>query len=289
MDTSVDTTMDTSADTTRPVVVAIGTRGSASALEHAAGVAVRRHVPLHLVHAAGDDGHDGAAVISEALARGRTLVGGIVPVTAVLDPGPPVDAVAAAGRHAGLVVVGRCPESRRTHPYVRSVTGGVGARLSAPVVSVPDGWTVRRARPTVVVGIDEPGRSADVLRTALEAAHELDARLVVLTTWWRTPLAKVTDRGWPQQLEAAILGVLDRVGTGYEDVPVEVHVRNHRPGEALLVASLTADLLVLGRHASLVPSGSHLGPVARSVVREASCPVLLAVPRHHHGVVAAAG
>lgn len=275
-------------DTTQPVVVAIGARGSASALEYAASAAVRRHCPLHLVHAAGEDGHDGAAVVSEALARARTLVGGIVPVTALLDPGAAVDAVAAAGRHASLVVVGRCPESRRTHPYVRSVTGGVGARLTAPVVSVPDGWTERHVRPTVVVGIDEPGRSADVLVTGLEAARELDARLVVLTTWWRTPLAKVTDREWPQQLEAAILATLDRVGSGFDDVPVEVHVRNHRPGDALLVASLTADLLVLGRHASLLPSGSHLGPVARSVVRESSCPVLLAVPHRHHGVAAAA-
>lgn len=276
-------------ENTRPVVVAIGTRGSASALEYAAGAAVRRHCPLHLVHAAGDDGHDGAAVVAEALARARVLVGGIVPVTAVLDPGPAVDAVAEAGRDAGLVVVGRCPESRRTHPYVRSVTGGVGARLAAPVVSVPDGWTERHARPTVVVGIDEPARSADVLATGLAAARELDARLVVLTTWWRTPLAKLTDRAWPQQLEAAVLATLERVGSDYDDVPVEVHVRNHRPGDALLVASLTADLLVLGRHASLVPSGSHLGPVARSVVRESACPVLLAVPRQHHGVVAAAG
>ena len=275
-------------DTSTPVVVAIGRNGSDSALEYAAGAAVRGHRPLRIVHAASGGEHHATAVVAKALAPAQALIAGLVPVSAVLDPGAPVDAVAAASADAGLVVVGRCPESRRTHPYVRSVTGGVGARVTAPVVSVPDGWSPLHGEHTVVVGIDEPDRCADVLLTALVAARELDAQLVVLTTWWRTPLAKVTDRGWPQRLEDAVLATLSRVAPDRDDVPVEVHVRNVRPGEALLSASRTADLLVLGRHATLVPSGSHLGPVARSVVRESTCPVLLATPRPHHGVVDAA-
>ena len=40
--------------------------------------------------------------------------------------------------------------------------------------------------------------------------------------------------------------------------------------------------VVTGASAGLgVPIGSHIGPVARAVLREATCPVLLATPRPH--------
>ena len=55
----------------------------------------------------------------------------------------------------------------------------------------------------------------------------------------------------------------------------------------MIEASRWADLVVLGRHASIVPSGSHLGPVARAVVRESTCPVLLAAPELQPRVVPA--
>jgi nucleotide-binding universal stress UspA family protein len=49
----------------------------------------------------------------------------------------------------------------------------------------------------------------------------------------------------------------------------------------LVECSADAELLVIGRHDPLVPIGSHIGPVARAVLREATCPVLLATPRPH--------
>ena len=50
------------------------------------------------------------------------------------------------------------------------------------------------------------------------------------------------------------------------------------PLAALVEAMETSELLVLGRHHPFKPHGSRLGPVARTVVREASCPVLLLTP-----------
>ena len=58
----------------------------------------------------------------------------------------------------------------------------------------------------------------------------------------------------------------------------EVVVHPGRAVEAILDAAQGADLLVIGRHDPLVPYGSHIGPVARAVLREATCPVLLASP-----------
>ncbi|WP_028645126.1 universal stress protein [Nocardioides sp. URHA0020] len=272
-----------------PVVVAVGRHGSPTALEHGAEEAMRHHRDLHLVHAAGPDG-DGEAVLAVAVARVSALVGGLVTVTSALVDAPPVAAVVEAAVDAGLVVVGRCPESRRTHPYVRSVTGGVAARVRAPVVSVPDSWMAGDAPHRVVVGVDDPDDSEVVLREAFAAAWERDAQLTVISTWWRPPgsdqraLAQISDPAWPERLQEGIDRALVDLLAAYDEVLVDVHVRNARPGDALIEASHDAALMVLGRHDPQLPTGSSLGPVARSVVRESACPVLLAAPRAAHRV-----
>lgn len=286
--------MDTS---TRPVVVAVGPSGSGTALRYAAAEARRRRAPLHLVHGAdvrdlrGDRRVHGPDLLTAALGDAVVLVEGEVAVTAELILDGPVPAVAEASRQAAVVVVGR-RRGRPVHPYARSVTGGLGGLLEAPVVTVPDEWPGSSHVAPVVVGIDEPDRSQDVLVTALEAARAHRTELVVLSSWWRplgaerTPLTLVTDPTRAERLGRELEHALDPLRPAYDDVSVEVRTGSARPGEALLEASQGAALMVLGRHASLVPAGSHLGPVARAVVREAACPVLLAAPGQHHGVLA---
>lgn len=287
--------------TPRPVVVAVGPRGSAAAVDYAARESLRQGRGLHVVHAVGAAGvgaagvgdgepeRDGATVLESALARASALLSGQVPVASTLALSAAVPAVVSAAIDAPLVVVGRCPESRWTHPYVRSVTGGVAARVQSPVVSVPDGWAGGGA-PNVVVGVDDPEDSAEVLLEAFAAARALGARLTVVSTWWRAPgadrraLTQVEDRARPEVLGRAIETALADLRPTYDDVPVEVQVRNARPAEALIEISADGALCVLGRHDPLLPTGSRLGPVARSVLREASCPVLLAAPRHAHRI-----
>ena len=76
----------------------------------------------------------------------------------------------------------------------------------------------------------------------------------------------------------------DRLGDESVAMEADVEVHPGRVIEAILGASEAADLLVIGRHDPLVPVGSHIGPVARAVLREAACPVLLANPRPHRAV-----
>lgn len=271
------------------VVVAVGGHGSDAAVEFAAAEALRRHRTLHVVHAVDphdpQEGIEGADLLADAVRLGTILLGEVGLVTSDLAVGAPVPAVAKAAVGSDLVVVGRCPESRRTHPYVRSVTGGIGARVEVPVVSVPDGWRPRLGRPpTVVAGVDDPEKRPDVLAAAFAAARDRRARLLVVSTWWSPREPHVTDTGWAQRLEDQLARALERDGAAYPDVPVEIHVRNARAGEALIEASRRAELVVVGRHNSLVPSGSHLGPIARAVLRESDCPVLLATPHALHHV-----
>ncbi len=266
------------------VVVAIGRHGSDAALEYAAAEALRHHRGLHLVHVVdggpADDIDDGE-VLAAAVRRATALLDGLAPVTSSLVTGSAADALVDAAREADLVVVGRGPGARHIHPYARSATGGVASRVRAPVLSVPDDWQDSGRSDTVVVGVDDPDGCTDVLAVALVAARERRARLVVLSARWHTPSVAPHDPAWPQRLEDGIARSLDRLDRS--DVTVEVHVRHAHAGDALIDASRTAELVVLGRHSSLVPSGSHLGPVARAVLRESACPVLLVAPQVHHG------
>lgn len=290
--------MDT---TPAPVVVAVGHTGSPAAIDFAAAEALRRRRGLHLVH--GIDAGAGAPrdasdivdrvrreqeagdVLGAAVRHAVAVVGGLVPVTSTLTRAAAVSAVYASAHDAPLVVVGRCPESRRTHPYVRSVTGGVAARVHVPVVSVPDGWADDRAPAHVVVGVDHPSQCVPVLREAFQAASDRRALLTVVSSWWdpttyvHDPAAFAADRTWPERLRSEIEAVLPELQSEYGDVPVELHVRKARPGSVLIDASRHACLLVLGRHDPVLPRDSHLGPIARSVLAEAACPVLLTTPR----------
>jgi hypothetical protein len=63
-----------------------------------------------------------------------------------------------------------------------------------------------------------------------------------------------------------------------EGVEVVVEASHGLAAEVLLEVGRTAELLVVGRHDPLVPVGSHIGPVARAVLQDATCPVLLANP-----------
>ena len=285
--------------TPAPVVVAVGRKCSLVAIDFAAAEALRHHRGLHLVHgmdvaALGPDADSAelarveeaaGAVLGDAVRHAMAVVGGLVPVTSTLSEAPAVSAVYASAHDAPLVVVGRCPESRLTHPYVRSVTGAVAARVHVPVVSVPDDWEEDDAPPHVVVGVDHPEQCVPVLHEAFQAARDRHALLTVVTSWWDPtayvldPAAYAADHAWPERLRSGVEAVLPALRAEYDEVPVEIHVRKSRPGEVLIDASRHACLVVLGRHDPVLPRDSHLGPIARSVLAEAACPVLLTTPR----------
>ncbi|CAI9407589.1 universal stress protein [Nocardioides sp. T2.26MG-1] len=290
--------------TPAPIVVAVGSKGSLAAIDFAATEALRQHRGLHLVHGL-DVGpavssvigvdlalleEEAGEVLSAAVRHAVAVVGGLVPVTSSLSQVPAVAAVYASAHDAPLVVVGRCARSRLTHPYVRTVTGGVAARVHVPVVSVPDDWDAGEAPAHVVVGVDHPQQSVPVLHEAFQAAGDRKALLTVVSSWWdptayvHDPAAFERDPTWPERLRAGIDEVLPDLRAEYPDVPVELHVRKSRPGEVLIDASRHACLLVLGRHDPVLPRDSHLGPIARSVLAAAACPVLLTTPRRPSGI-----
>lgn len=288
----------------RPVVVAVGNDPVDSALEYAAAQALREHCGLHVLHAVhvtptgpelvlldfAEVEQIGHATLHAAVERAEDLLGDQVPLTHELVRGPVVSSILEATADARVVVLQRRDLTRMMRAVTRSVSSGVAAHAHVPVVSVPTGWTETNhyGEQVVTVGVDIPERCAAVLAVAAAEARSRGARLHVLHTWWFPSvyddiiMSRVENDAWADRAREEIQGVLDGLGDVVEGIRVEIEARHAHPADALIDAGRDSVLLVVGRHDPLVPVGSHLGPVARAVLREATCPVLLANPTHAH-------
>jgi nucleotide-binding universal stress UspA family protein len=292
----------------QPVVLAVGNDPVDSALEYAAAEALRQGCGLHVLHAIhvtptgpelvlldfAEIEQIGHATLHAAMERAEDLLQGRVPLTSSLVRGRVVQSILEATEDARLVVLQRRDLSRMIRTVTRSTSSGVAAHAHVPVVSVPTGWSESNhdggLQHVVTVGVDIPERSAAVLAVAAGAARSRGARLHVLHTWWFPSvyddiiMSRVENDAWAEHAREEIQGVLDGLGDVVADLPVEVEARHAHPADALIDAGRDSVLLVVGRHDPLVPVGSHLGPVARAVLREATCPVMLANPTHAHRV-----
>ena len=278
-----------------PVVVAIAGDGYEAALQYAVEEARRTTRRVHLVHVlmlpAGPyaevmEDHDRAArsLLSEADARARELSGGEVEVISeVIEDGWLVRSLVEYADRGSTAVL----QHRRFGPLhrlvTRSVVNGVAARAVVPVVAVPEGWVPRAGTdPVVTVAIQDPAESLSLIRAAAVAALARGARLVVLHAWW---LANgfdvvVVDQGmradWASRTRTELDPVLAAVRRDFPDLPVTLEVRHGPAAEVLLDAATHCDLIVVGRRHHLLPRGTHLGPVARTVLDRSECPVLMA-------------
>ena len=286
----------------RPVVVGVGTTEVDSALEYAAEEAVRAGCGLHLVHAVHlmPTGPRGTLVpqkdldlwgretLEHAVKTAEGLVAGAVPVTHELCHGTPVEVLTEAAGNARTVVLEHRHLSKVARVVNRTVAGGVAAHVRVPVVAVPSGWTRSVGTPVVVAGVDVPERSDEVLAAAVAESRARSATLTVVHSWAMpvhfdgVPPEPAEHARWTDRSKAEVRAALDRLGDESVAIDAEVVVHPGRAVEAILEAAEGADLLVIGRHDPLVPYGSHIGPVARAVLREATCPVLLASPHHTH-------
>ena len=286
----------------RPVVVGVGTTEVDSALAYAAEEAVRAGCGLHLVHAVHlmPSGPRGALVpqaemdkwgretLDRAVKTAEGLVAGAVPVTHELRHGMPVEVLTEVGAEARTIVLEHRHLSRVARVVNRTVAGGVAAHVRVPVVAVPSGWTRSTGTPVVVAGVDVPERSQEVLAAAVAESRARGATLTVVHSWAvpvhyeGVPLEPDEHQRWTNRSKAEVRAALDALGDESVAIDAEVVVHPGRAVEAILDAAKGADLLVIGRHDPLVPYGSHIGPVARAVLREATCPVLLASPHHKH-------
>jgi nucleotide-binding universal stress UspA family protein len=136
------------------------------------------------------------------------------------------------------------------------------------------------AKPVVVVGVDGSQSSKDALRWAANYAGLSGAEVRAVISY-KTELlvAGSPNVGIAAQARETVDQAVSEVLGAKPSVPVIVDVIGGHPAQALVEASRSADLLVVGSRGHGAFAGMFLGSVSTHCVHHAKCPVLVI----HHG------
>lgn len=277
-------------------------KGYEAALEFAVAEAHRRECGVHVVFALpplwiGPPGDDirvvdgelrkaGTDILLEAEHRVRELSDDTVPVSSEIIHGPVVPSLVDDSRNAALVVLQHHRMHRPNHLPTKSVTNGVAARAHAPVVAVPDDWHETESHPAVIaVGVEDAISSRKVAEAAFEQARRIGAEVHLVRAWLFSAAfdAEVFNgeagRRQSEQVREEVQRGFARLARSFPDVGYKAVAMHGQTAAVLVAKSQLSRMLVVGRHDPVVPMGTHLGPITRTVLNHAACPVLVIDPR----------
>ncbi|MHC5260226.1 universal stress protein [Streptomyces sp. UC4497] len=284
---------------TRPITAGVdGSPESTAAAAWAAREAVRRGLPLRLVHV-GEPAPDSLVLAADESAltqwAGDLLADveqeiaerhpGLAVTTDVLDGDGAAESLLAAARDGEALVLG----SRGHGVIVGFIVGSVGqqviAKAERPVVLVraDDVAPAEASGRDVIVGQEgEPEDSAAAMEFAFTTAQARGVAVRAVRAWSLPPVfsyspssfALLDEAGGMEPYEKKALGAaLDPWRERFPDVPVKEHVEIGSAGQVLLSVAPEAQLLVVGRRARRTAIGSRIGSVAHAVLHHAPCPV----------------
>jgi nucleotide-binding universal stress UspA family protein len=273
--------------------IVVGVDGSApatAAVEWAAGDARRRGLELRIVHVCewlhglGEDPETKycAGVLKAAADR----AGGLAPdveVTTEEVPGYAINTLIGESSSADSVVLG----SRGLGGFTGMVLGSVGIAVAGhahgPVVIVRGPSEVDHDK--VVVGYDGSEDSQAAMEYAVEQARSRKARLHVVYAW-RMPVFSPYAAAYAGLLEDAMQGEMRRARElviPWREQNPDVEISDEQvcahPVTALMEASATADLVVVGSRGLGGFASAVLGSVSHGVLHHVSCPVAVVRPR----------
>ncbi|MFI7427801.1 universal stress protein [Micromonospora sp. NPDC049836] len=283
-------------DNGNPVVV--GVDGSAIALEAvraAAREAVLRRRPLRIVHAfiwplmnvplgpdpsgpaTGGLRHQAERYVAEAVAEAAAVAPDL-PVTGAVVDGAAVRVLLDEACQGALLVLGNRGLGGFAGLLIGSVTVQVSTRAQCPVLVVRG---EPRAAGPVVVGVDGSESAAAALGWAVEAAARRGAPLVAVHAWlYPTPVTPgdVLPLGHDLDALAAdgqrlLAESVEGPAARHPEVPVQQRLVRGSPAGALVEASRTAQLVVVGARGRGPLAGLLLGSVSHAVLHHAHCPV----------------
>ncbi|MFD3411283.1 universal stress protein [Streptomyces cyaneofuscatus] len=282
-------------------LVVVGVDGSTSglaAVEVAAREAELRGAGLRVVHAfiwpgmhvpmgpsplgplGGGIRHMVERLVTEALERART-VAPEVHVSHAVVTGEPLAVLEAQSHSADLLVVG----SRGIGGFVGLLVGSTAVHLAAhgrcPLLVVREQPGVGGP---VVLGVDGSAVGEPAVDFAFAEAALRKAPLLALHAWttWSTPAPAPYGASAPYADASGVLtgekeSLLSEALAGhrekYPDVVVEQQAVHGRPREALIEASRSAQLVVVGARGRGGFTGLLLGSVSQALLHHAHCPV----------------
>jgi nucleotide-binding universal stress UspA family protein len=290
------------------IVVGIdGSPPSGAALTWAALEAIRRRLPLHILHSyvvltpyAGGGVYtdltgvetrrvESAAqlVLDAAVDTVRRLAPG-VEISAALREGSGARALVEASSTADTVVVGARGRGPLTAAVLGSVSLQVAMHAHAPVIVVKGPEDPERVGDRVVVGVDGSADSQTCLGYGFEQAATRGTALEAVHAWSADPAGRLggaAQEPATERMETQGQLLLSEALAGwalkYPDVEVRRSVVHDHPVTALLGRSDGADLLVVGSRGLGGFAGLMLGSVSQGLLQEADCPVAVVRSEPH--------
>ena len=295
-------------NTSQTVVVGVdGSAGSTAAVTWAAKLAASRTLELKIVHGlqiaslyyGGGLPGAGAGVLFDAiqvdgervLAEARRVALSVdenLVVTTDMPNDPPVPLLIEQSRHARMIVLGRTGAGAFTGMLIGGTTATVASHAHCPVAVIRGREatsTVPDAGP-VVVGVDGSSNSDQAIALAFEEASLRTAPLVALHAWndvtYEDTHGSARILTQPETLKEGEERLLSERLAGwqekYPDVVVRRELVRERPRQALLEASKTAQVVVVGSRGRGGFTGMLLGSTSQALVQHADCPVLVVRP-----------
>ncbi len=265
-----------------------GSGSSLSAVEAAAREASLRGADLLLVHAVtrlpilpGDASSASVAHMrAEAEYRARTTAPD-VNVTSAVVGGKPSAVLTAQSYAAHLMVLGSRGLGGFTGLMVGSTAVHLAAHGACPLLVVRAGGA---SKGPVVLAVDGSHADAGAVRFAFTEAALRKADLLALHAWtpWSAPMPPPPDRTMPHAAAAGALAeheacLLSEAIAGrrgdFPDVNVVCRTVRRTARTALIDASRTAQLLVVGARGHGGFAGLLLGSVSQALLHHAQCPV----------------
>jgi nucleotide-binding universal stress UspA family protein len=200
----------------------------------------------------------------------------------LLSSSTPVPTLVDQSKDAELIVVGSRGRGALSRSILGSVSAGLIRHAHCPVALIRDGdrQTPHPAQGPVLVGID--GATSDLATAiAFEEASLRQAELIALHAWNDIDMNAIPGYDWSPTtakeghlLAEALAGWQER----YPDVSVQNRLVSDRAAHALVEASESAQLVVVGTHGSGALAGMLLGSVSNAVVQAVHRPVIVARP-----------
>lgn len=293
------------ADAAWPIVVGVdGSQSALYAVGWAADEAMRRKLPLCLVHAnaapfAGSPSSLPQHADNTLLNRARGWLDQAADTARKVAPDSELDVSLQAGQTVGAVLVAQSRTarlmvlgSRGLGRSAESMVGSVAVTLAAygdaPVVAVhgrvPDGPPPETG--SVVVGVDGSPASEAAIAFAFDQASWRGVAVVAVHTWSEVMLESTFEWAgvtldWDaietderQLLAQRLAGWQER----YPDVPVQRVVTRERPVRSLLHQGAHAQLVVVGRRGRGGFTEMLLGSTSQALLHHAPCPVAVIRP-----------
>jgi nucleotide-binding universal stress UspA family protein len=183
-------------------------------------------------------------------------------------------------KDAELIVVGSRGRGALSRSLLGSVSSGLIRHAHCPVALIGDvdPQSPQLTPAPVLVGVD--GSTSDLATAiAFEEASLRNADLIALHAWNDIDMNSIPGYDWSPTtakeghlLDKALVGWQER----YPDVSVHKQLVSDRAAHALVDASESAQLVVVGSHGSGAFAGMLLGSVSNAVVQAVHRPVIVA-------------